>query len=492
MTEVNNQIDFEKFNEYINNELKLSPNAGLAISVVSDKGALFKEGFGYRDVSNKKPFTTETIFPIASHTKSFTATALAMLVDDGKITWETPIRDVVSEFRLYDLFASERCNLRDLLSHTTGLPHHQFVYMNGEWNYKDVLKQLPHLKPVYGFRKQHKYSNLNFITATKLVEELSGKNYFDFITERIFKPLGMNNTNFSITEVFKQENFTYGYKETDNGYILEEYLDLKMGSAGAGSINSNLDDLSKWIQFHLNKGKVSNKELISEKTLNELYIMQKLDKNPLEVFFPEKNYVQNYGFALGWWTLNYRGVKMNQHYGTGPGILFNGGFLRENNLGYIIFSNTSGSDLPFYLNFYLVDQLLGLDVAKWGDEIREFVIKQNEAIAKKNLEESKAKKQEIMKPSHPLDDFIGVYQHPGYGELEFSLKNNQLLASYGKGSKVSIEHYNYDTFIIKIEHLGGFGVPKFVTFRADFHGKISHLEIDAEPLREPTNFDKIK
>ncbi|MBN1327953.1 MAG: serine hydrolase [Candidatus Heimdallarchaeota archaeon] len=490
MSTVKNQIDFDKFNEYVNNELKLSPNAGLAVSVISDKGVLFEKGFGYRDIPNKKPFSPETIFPIASHTKSFTATAIAMLVDDGIITWDTPIRDLIPEFRLNDLFASERCNLRDLLSHTTGLPHHQFVYMNGEWKYKDIFKRLPYLKPVYDFRVQHKYSNLNFIAATRLVEELSGKNYFDFITERIFKPLKMNDTNFSITEVFEKENFTYGYKESEDDYILEKYLDLKMGSAGAGSINSNLVDLCKWIQFHLNKGKIADKQIISKKILNDLYTMQKLDRNPLEILFPGKNYIRNYGFALGWWVFDYRGVKINQHYGTGPGIMFNGGFLPDNNLGFVIFSNTSGSNLPIYLNFHLVDQLLGLDIVKWGDEIRSWEAKQEEMVTKKNLEEDKVKK-ELIKPSHPLEDFVGIYQHPGYGKLEFSLKNNQLSASYGKDSKVSIDHFNYDVFIIKIEHLGGFGISKFVTFRADFQGKITHLEIDAEPLLKPTIFEKI-
>ncbi|HUT82419.1 MAG TPA: serine hydrolase [Candidatus Bathyarchaeia archaeon] len=490
-TKRSNQINFDNFKDYIKGEIKQSHNASLAISIVSDKEVLFEEGFGFRDIPNKKPFTAETVFPIGSHTKSFTATALAMLVDDGIIDWNTPIKDVISQFRLNDLFSNERCTLRDLLSHTTGLPHHQFVYMNGEWSYKDVFNRLPHLKSVYDFRTQHKYSNLNYIIATKIIEELSGQVYFDFMNERIFKPLGMKNTFFSIADVFKTDNFTYGYKETEDGFLLEEYLDLKMISAGAGSINSNLKDLGKWIQFHVNKGKIADKQLISEKTLSNLYVMQKLDRNPLGVFFPEKNYIRNYGFALGWWTIDYRGMKMNQHYGTGPGLLFNGGFLPDNNIGYVIFSNTSGSDLPFYLNFFIVDQLLGLDVVQWGDELRAFEIKQNEMMVKNKLELEETQEMKTVNPSHPLEDFIGVYMHPGYGKLEFSLINNKLHASYGKGSKVSIEHYNYDTFIIKIEHLGDFGVSKFVTFRADFHGKITHIEIDAEPLLKSTIFEKI-
>ena len=376
-----NEIDFKKFKNYAIEQLKLFNNVGIAISIFSNDKILFEEGIGYKDNLKKLPFTSRTLFPIGSHTKSITATAMAMLIDEGLTDWEKPIREYIPEFKLKDPLASERATIKDVMSHTTGLPHHQFAFMNSEWNYKDIFKRLPYLDPLFDFRAKHKYSNLNYFIVTKIIEELSGKTYFSFVKDRIFSPLGMKNTNFSINETYKLSDYTKGYKESENGFIEEEYIDLQYISAGAGSVNSCLEDMSKWIQFHLNKGKVNGKELISEKTLSNLYIQQKLDFNPFVAIISEKNYFTNYGFALGWWNLDYRGTKIIQHYGTGPGLLFNGGFLPYNNIGFVIFSNTSGSDIPFYLNLYIADQVLGLEPFDMGARLKKFNDMQQATIA---------------------------------------------------------------------------------------------------------------
>ncbi|MGC9779050.1 MAG: beta-lactamase family protein [Candidatus Heimdallarchaeota archaeon] len=200
-----NDINFEKFRKYANEQIDLFKNAGIAVSFVSSNEVLFEEGFGYRNVPEKLPFTTKTLFPLGSHTKSFTATAIAMLVDRDLLDWDTPIRNYIPKFRLESPYASEKVTIRDVLSHTTGLPHHQFTFMNTEWNYKEIFKRLPHLKPVFEFRTKHKYSNLNYyFIATKIIEELTGKNYFSFMKDKFLKPLGMKNTNFSVEISLKQ------------------------------------------------------------------------------------------------------------------------------------------------------------------------------------------------------------------------------------------------------------------------------------------------
>ena len=326
--------------------------------------------------------------------------------------------------------------------------------------------------------------------ATGIIEEITGKNYFSFLIEKFLKPLGMTKTNFSTTESFKSENHTLGYHKIDEDFEKEIYPDIKNFAGGAGCINSCLKDMNKWIQFHINKGKVKNKQLISEKTLEKLYVMQRLDQNPFSIITPGKNYVLCYGYALGWWSINYRGIEMRQHIGTGPGIIFNGGFMPEEDLGYILFSNTSGSDIPFYLNFDFADQMLGLESVNWGKKMKEF----EEKLAKNNEKQQKSNKdtqREEVAPSHLIEDFIGIYHHQGYGNLEFNVQNNQLHCKFGEESNVDITHHNYNTYIIDIKTLGGFGVKKYVSFRDNFEGEISHLECNAEPLLEPAIFKKI-
>lgn len=483
-------LDTKVLKKTIENDLEILKNAGIAVSFVSSEKVLFEEGFGYRNIAEKSPFTTKTIFPLGSHTKMFTAHAIAMLIDQGKLNWTTPLKDFIPNFKMMDQFASEKMNLIDLLSHTTGLPHHQVMYMNAEWSYKQVFDKLPYLESFAEFRGQFKYANLNFMIATKIVEDISGENYFKFIERNIFKPLGMKNTNFSVDETFKTEDYSLGYRVTENGFEKEDYPDIKIQAAGAGSINSNLEDMNKWIQFLLNKGKVKDKELISEKTLSKLYFPQRLDNNPFAMIIPDKNYIQSYGFALGCWNLNYRGTSIIQHYGTGPGITFNGGFIPELDIGFALFSNTSGSDMPFIVNFHAVDQMLGLDVVDWGGKLKEFSEKITQMRAEKSAQ---AKDPQIQKtkPSRSLEEFVGIYTHPGYGDLEFYLEGTELKGQYGKGSIVEVNHYHYDSFTFNIKTLGGFGTTKFVTFRDDFQGEITHLEMDAEPLVKPARFEKI-
>ncbi|MHA1220582.1 MAG: serine hydrolase, partial [Candidatus Heimdallarchaeota archaeon] len=470
-----NELDLDSFRKYVEEELKLANNAGLAFSFVSSNEVLMEAGIGYRDVENKKRFTTNTLFPIGSHTKSFTATALAMLIDEGLLEWDQPIKQYIPEFKMNNPVTSEKITIRDAMSHTTGLPHHQFVYYNSEWSYKNIFERLPYLEQSHEFRTIFQYSNLNFFIVTKVIEDLSGKKYHSFMKERIFKPLGMKNTTFSIADLFDQEDHTCGYNFSENKFVNQEYIELKDISAGVGSINSNVNDLNKWIQFHLNKGKVKDKELVSAKTLSELYSTQRVLRNPFASIDSVSSYIHNYGFAHAWWSLDYRGVKMMQHYGTGPGILFNAGLLTNDDLGYVLFSNTSGSDLPFYLNFDFIDRYFGLEKANWGLHLREFGEKQKEA-KKKKMEEVPKTQEVKREPVRPLEEYVGVYSHPGYGELEFTVEDKQLTVAYGKENlnrETVTEHLQYETF--KITLLGAFSISKIVTFRDNFEGKITHL-----------------
>ncbi|MFW9923502.1 MAG: DUF3471 domain-containing protein, partial [Candidatus Thorarchaeota archaeon] len=182
--------------------------------------------------------------------------------------------------------------------------------------------------------------------------------------------------------------------------------------------------------------------------------------------------------------------RINQHYGTGPGILFNGGFVPSEKIGYAIFSNTTGSDLPFYLNMHYIDQLLGPLPVDWGSGLRAFEEEMKKRQELQKPIQSVTEKIET-KPSHPLSDFVGKYNHPGYGLLEFYLKGQELKVKYGENDTRNhiVKHQHYDTFTLEIGM--AYGMTKHVTFRMDFQGKINGLELDAEPLLKPVVFEKI-
>ncbi|MHA1187872.1 MAG: serine hydrolase [Candidatus Heimdallarchaeota archaeon] len=482
---MNPSIEFPKLNEFISEQLKYFKEVGLAVSIFSGEEILFQEGFGYRNLQEKLPITATTNFPIASHTKMFTATALAVLVDEGKLHWETPIKDYLLEFKLKNAKASEQATLVDLLTHVTGLPHHQFAFQNSEWHYRDIIKRLPHLDPILDFRSEHKYCNLNLILGSVIIEEISGEDYFSFVTKRILKPLGMNETNFSINDMIKIKNHTLGYTKTDEGAKEEIYPDLKVAAVGAGCINSNLSDMSKWLQFHINKGKVNGEQLISEKVLTKMYKERISTANIYSMISPENNYVESLGFALGWNVINYRESKMIRHIGTGLGITFNAGFLPKEEIGYVLFSNTTSGDLPFLLDFYTADKAMGLDLIDWAGMFKEIIKKQE--LAGQEKQEKEETQKEILEPTHPLEDFVGKYEHPGYGVLEFYINNNQLDTYYGKNSEVITKHQNENSFTITVVR---FQNPWNITFKENSEGEISSFEILIDRQLKPVVFKK--
>lgn len=488
-------MNFDDFSSYLEEQRKIWNCEALGVSIVSKDDVLFKSGFGLRDMDQNLPFNTKTVFPIASHSKSFTATAMAMLVNDGIIDWDTPIRKYYPKFKLFDSYASEKATIRDLLAHTFGLAQHQFSFYNSEYTYRDVVNRIPHFEPILDFRVKHSYCNQNFVLASLLVEELndSGKDYFSFVQSRILDPLEMKETIFSTDEMYKLENHCkgYSYETAEKKFKEVNYPDIQYKAAGAGCINSTLEDMNKWIQFHLNKGNVKGDQLIDEKILRDLYQIQRLDdpqKNTYEMLIPGKNYVSIDGYALGWSVIDYRCSRIIRHFGTGYGIFCNTGFMPNEEIGFVLFSNTTENYLPLALDLYISDKYRGLDPVDWSTKILQFVDMQEKNGKAKKIEAEKAEQERtIIKPSYPLDEYVGKYYHPGYGTLEFFMDNKGLKVNYGKNSQVSIKHYDKDTYRITIDK---FMMTKNVTFITNTEGKIDSLEIDAEPKLKPTIFTK--
>ena len=205
-------VNFKQWDIHLKDTLELWKAPGLAAVVLKDNKVVYSRGFGYRDIENKSEMTKDTIHPIGSCTKSFTSTAIAMLVDEGKLEWNSPVQEFIPRFRLKDPIASSHVTIVDMLSHRTGLPRHDLVWINDEFTYEQILDKLPHLDPSADIRMKFQYCNLMYLAASVIIEELSGMSYNDFITRRIFKPLGMKNSNFSITEMQKTPNYAKPYK----------------------------------------------------------------------------------------------------------------------------------------------------------------------------------------------------------------------------------------------------------------------------------------
>lgn len=269
--------EFDGFEEYVEKVMAQWKLPGMAVGVVKDGEIIYLKGFGYRDVEKKLPVTTKTLFGIASCTKAFTAVAIGILIDEGKLSLNTPIIDFIPDFRAYDEYTTMHATVRDLLYHRTGIPGHNKVKIVSSVDREEMFKRLRYLKPNKTFRELFQYSNLSYQMAGYIVDRVSDSPYEEFVSERIFKPLNMKNSCFYSDNLIISENcalpylnFSIGFKMgnvfhyPDYFTVCRSYGDI---TSPSGGIHSSAEDMVKWIKLHLNRGKAGNKQIISTKNL---------------------------------------------------------------------------------------------------------------------------------------------------------------------------------------------------------------------------------
>jgi CubicO group peptidase (beta-lactamase class C family) len=460
---------------------------GIGVVILKDNNIIYAEGFGYRDIKNHFEMTANTIHPIASCTKSFTSTAIAMLVDEGKLEWDTPVQKFIPKFSLNDPFIANRVTITDILSHHTGLPRHDFVWINNGFTYNQVLDRLPFLELNKDIRQAFQYCNLMYLAASVIIEELSGLTYNEFIRTYIFDPLNMNNANFSITDMQKTSDFANPYKEEDKNVVKCEFVNNDVAS-GAGCINASIGDMGKWLQFHLNLGKINDHQLVSSDNLKKTHtpIVVISTGSDLDYWLPDQKWIKFSTYALGWGGVMYRGHRVVSHEGGIDGSSSKMSFLPDDGVGVGVIVNKSDSFLPTLVTYHILDRLLGLKAVDWNN-----LLKPIDDDTQKITRESGAKSQELRiqgtTPSHPLQEYCGKYHHPGYGDIEIVFKEGELIATLG-GTGCPLQHYHYNTFQVEYKR---FDWKELLTFQVDSSGDIAGFTIKLEALVTPITFDRL-
>ena len=383
---------------------------GMAISVVKGGKVIYAQGFGLRDVAQGLKVTPNTLFAIGSCSKAFTAAGVGILVDEGKVEWDKPVKTYLPSFKLYDGVATERMTPRDLLSHRSGLPRHDLVWYGSPFSRKEIFDRLQFLEPSKDFRAVWQYQNLMFMTAGYLVGEVAGARWEDFTRKRIMDPLGMKASNFSVTDSQKTTDFALPYNERKDKVEVMPFRNLD-AIAPAGSINSNVMEMANWVMLHLGKGKFGDKQIVSEASMGQIHSPQMLIPQPLQ--YKEILY-SSYGMA--WMIVPYRGHLMLQHGGGIDGFTALVGFMPQDDIGVVILTNLNGTPLTGILLQGICDRLLGLDQIDWNARSREAVNKAR-AAAEKAQKEADRDRKSGTKPSHPLEDYAGDFENPGYGTV---------------------------------------------------------------------------
>ncbi len=359
------KLNLEELSDYIDKAYQDWEIPGMAIAIVKDGQIVFSEGYGVRNSNSGEKVDTNTIFGIASNTKAMTATALAMLVDEGKISWDDKVRKYLPWFRLYNPYVSEETTIRDLLCHRVGLVTFSgdLLWYGSNYSREEVIRRARYLKPSYDFRSGYGYSNIMFITAGEIIPVVTGQSWDNFVKEKFLEPLGMNNTSTSISSFHGNNNIVTGHIKVEGNQVPVPWINWD-NIGPAGSVNSSVADMSKWIMLQLNRGTFNENIYYSKTSSTEMWTVQnpfKVSDKSLEIF-PSKHFS---GYGLGWSLFDYHGRKITTHGGGMDGQISRVVLVPEENLGMVILTN-SINRLPTYLMYEILDRYFGAEAKDWS------------------------------------------------------------------------------------------------------------------------------
>ncbi|MBL8800267.1 MAG: serine hydrolase [Planctomycetia bacterium] len=425
---------------------------GAAIVIVKGDEVLYARGYGVKEAGGSQQVTAETLFAIASTSKAFTTTALAMLVDDGKLRWDDPVSKHLDFFHLEDPLADRQVTLRDLVTHRTGLSRHDLLWLGAPWSREEIIRRIGFVKATQPFRSAYQYQNIMYLTAGYTVGKVSGGTWEEFTQKRLFDPLGMKGANFSSKDAEKAADHATPHYKSGAGRATPTAWRNIDNVGPAGSINAGVRDLGKWIRFQLGDGTFEGKRLLSTARLNELHAPQMvipLDGSTGVASFtramnPDTN-MMSYG--LGWVVQDYRSQLMVSHGGSIDGFRSQVALLPKHKYGMAILSNLGRTSLPEAVRNSVSDALLGLPKKDWNAHFLG-QLEQAEAGDRRREQQTEAKRQKDTKPSRELSAYVGQFAEPAYGKLEVVLLGDKLALRWSS-FQVNLDHWHYDTYMAR-------------------------------------------
>ncbi len=478
------QTTLKGLDQVIEQALKDFNIPGLAIGIVVDGHTICLKGYGFRDLDKHLQVTPHTLFAIGSFTKAFTTFGMGTMIEEGLLDWDLPVIDVLPDFRLWDQYATQNLTLRDLITHRSGIPRHDFMWYNSTHSRQELLKRFRYLEPACNIRERYNYGNLTYLIAGLAMEKVKNQTWEEIISEKILNPLEMKETNFSLEETKKFGDFAFPYLER-RGVLKQMGLRDFYNVGPAACMNSNVSDLANWMKMLLAQGTYNNQTLISPALIQEMFAAQVIVSGYIE----NKDALFN-AYGLGWCIHSYRGHYYISHDGAPDGFTSVVSLLPYENIGVVVLSNKNLINFPRYLSLEIVDRLLELPPRDWLKEgLEQWKNGQQAEVDEQKNEALQCKKG--THPSHALEEYEGKYEHPGYGIVEVKLDGGKLKAIFN-GIPCHLDHWHYDVFAIAedTEDLLISRTGMKFTFQSNLNGEIDTVAIPFEPKSPSIVFQK--
>ena len=465
---------------WISRSIKEFEVPGISVAIVKDGKVVLAKGYGVRKLGDQKPVDEHTLFGIGSNTKAFTTAALAMLVDEGKLSWDDPVYQRLPGFQMYDPYVSHEMTIRDLLTHRSGMGLGEgdlLIFPHTTYTRDDVIHRLRYMKPVSSFRSRYAYDNLLYIAAGQIIPAVTGTSWDDFIRQRILSPLGMNATNLSNAAFKPGENYAFPHSRLDGKLQVVEFGNLD-NAAPAGAINSSAADMAQWMILQLGRGRLPNSDLrlFTEKQSREMWSPQTIlpTGNPSPSLLALRPNFSAYG--LGWGLRDYHGRKLVGHTGGVTGFVSRVMLLPEENLGVVILTNAEEGGAFYSVLYHIVDAYLGLPSNDWIAAFKAAKEHEEQAAAEVEKRQNNFRAADS-KPSLPLEKYAGVYADAWYGTATIRAGDGKLVLSFEHTPTMvgELQHWQYDTF--KTQWRDRTIADAFVSFSLRPDGAIEHFKM---------------
>ncbi len=490
-SEIGLGLSESELDEVVQRSMSTFSVPGIAVGIVKDGKLILAKGYGVRELGADEPVEVDTLFAIGSNTKAFTSAALAILVDEGKISWDDRVIDHLPQFQLADPWVTREFTIRDLLTHRSGLglgAGDLMMWPETDFTREEMIAGLKHLKPVTSFRSTFAYDNQLYMVAGEIILAVTGSSWEDFVEKRIFEPLELAPCAVTGNRITASENVASPHISVDGALTVIEPSDISTVAA-AGSIWCNITNMATWVQLQLSAGKTeSGTELFSAERHDEMWSPQTIMPVSKQVYEWSRTHFSAYG--LGWGLSDYDGYLRVLHTGGVPGMVSWVGMLPELNLGVVVLTNQQSSAAMASVAIQVIKSFTSTEKQDWV-AIFDDLVKESEAEAASVIEEATAKADaDKGSPSLPLEQYAGTYRDPWRGDATIRLENGSLILKFSRTDLLegTMEHFMHDTFVVRwfdrtLE------ADAYVKFGLGYDGEIESMTMKAVSPRTDFSFD---
>ena len=420
---------------------------GIAVAVVRNDSVVVAKGYGVRELGKRDRVDANTVFDVASLSKSFTATAAAVLVDRGILRWDDPVRRYLPDLVLPGDSLTERATLRDFLSHRTGLDPANMMWVPTAVDRKEVLRRMRYLRPIAPFRQTMVYSNIGYSVAGEAMAAAAHTDFESLLRDAVIRRLGLRSTTWSYAQAGSMPNVAASHATVDGRQQVVPRELQRQSIAPAAAVQTSASDMTRWLRLHLNNGVLDGKRYVSDSSMSELHSVS--SRIPTTPAMRAARLVQDtvIGYGMGWQIMDYRGHRVWWHTGNGDGQIAYMALFPGDRLGIAVMVNTWSAPLVHgALVNRIADAFLGYPPRDWAAEAFARVGQADSARAANRR--AMVLMRSTTPPRLPLDAFTGKYEHPVFGPVWIRMAGANLSLQMGEGRIADLEYHGDDNFYV--------------------------------------------